>query len=452
MPLLQGCGIAEGGGGFNGIYAGAPSITLSGLSGVRAASTISILTSAGTVLDQLTPTYDSSNGDLVFTPSSDLSQGTFTFSFDVVNQESANTPPANALSLQASYLEMPGGAAAVTDDTGNNQPMYVIGPVIEASSDVHQSSDEPCADNTIDVTLRTNVPLYITCTPKITLSGLYSSSSGALSDITNVDLEVDGPTSLGVTTESWDRATGILILAPTVTVESASSPPNDFVVRFTLINPSHYQAAPGMTVGIQYSDAYDFSRNYVSFLSGATGLAADYPMEIRSAIIVSSILQSSPFPCDENTITVFLSADVTLQARCDPQITLEGLTGSVTADGDIDVTVDDGAASSTRTGVWTNAGTLTIGYLDAASTIAANQQVTLSFQVTNPKAAQASPATSLSVSLDDAFHDPSTHADTSMGLYPASNLEGEAWNDRMGSSCPPEVQFCWCTCPLDARV
>jgi len=424
-----GCGIADGDS-WNGQHTGAPSFTLSGLSGVKAASTISALTSSETALNGLTPTYSAASGELVFTPSSDLALGSFSVSFDIVNQESANTPGTNALSLQPSYVEMSGGAAAaVTDATGNSQPFYILGPVIEASSSAWQSSDEPCAVNTIAVTLTTNVPLYFACTPKITLSGLTSSSSDSLSDITSVVLVDAGSTS--VTAESWTRETGTLILAPNGYV------PQNFAVRFTLINPSYHQNAPGMTVGIQYSGAYDFVSNFPA-CTGCT--SPDYPMKIRNAVISSSIIQSSPFPCDQNTITVTVSADVTLQARCDPQITLQGLSGSATGDGNIDVTVDDGSTTSTRTGAWTAAGTLTLGYLNSGATIAANQEVTLSFQLTNPQTAPATtPSTSLSVSLDDAFHEPSTHAVAVMGLYQASALAGPAWDDRMGSTCPPEV-------------
>ena len=437
IPLLPGCGVVSGDT-FDGAYSSAPSLTLQGLSGIKAGSAISTTTSSDSVLNGLTPAY--ANGNLEITPSNALSAGSYSFQFDVRNQESANDPSASALGLQASYVTMSGGTAtAVSTPVDDTRPFKIVAPYIDASSRVYQSSDEPCADNTISVSLTTNVPLYLECSPKITLTGLTSSSSDTT--VTELDLIFDS-VSRSVTMESWTRTTGILVIVPGVDVDSSS---NQFQVIFTLINPSHHQNAPGMDVDISYSGSSAWSTSALfTIFNGVTGIAGSsnseeyYPMKIREAVISASIIQSSPFPCDQNTITVSMSADVTLRSRCNPTITLSGLDGSETGDGDISVTLSDGSTSSTQTESWAS-GALTIADTTGLGDLQAGTQHSLSFVITNPNAARASASTSLVVSLQDDFHSASTHAVSSMGLYAASALAGATWNARMGTSCTPQV-------------
>ena len=416
---------------FNGEDSSAPSLTLQGLSGIKAGSAISTTTSSEPVLHGLTPAY--ANGNLEITPSDGLSAGPYRFEFDVRNQESANDPSASALGLQASIVTMSGGTATtVSTQDDDTRPFKIVAPYIDASSRVYQSSDEPCATNTISVSLTTNVPLYLECSPKITLKGLYSSSSDtAETDITGLDLIFDSG-SRSVTLESWTRTTGTLVIVPGVDVDSTS---NEFQVKFTLINPSHHQSAPGMDVDISYSSS---AWSGLTDIAGSSASEEDYPMKIREAVISASIIQSSPFPCDQNTITVSMSADVTLRSRCNPKITLSGLDGSETGDGDINVTLSDGSTSSTQTESWAS-GALTIADTTELGDLQAGNQHSLSFVITNPNAARASASTSLVVSLQDDFHAASTHAVSSMGLYSASVLAGDTWNARMGTSCTPQV-------------
>jgi len=115
----------------------------------------------------------------------------------VTNQEDGRT--AAILTLQAAYVTNP--AISVTPDaTDQNKPMVITFPTVLTNTRVFQSSENPCAVNTITVDLVINVPLFVHCAPAITFSGLTSSSSATA---TNIVLLSDG-----IAISSWSRETG----------------------------------------------------------------------------------------------------------------------------------------------------------------------------------------------------------------------------------------------------
>jgi len=227
-----------------------------------------------------------------------------------------------------------------------------------------------------------------------------------------------------------------------------------YQIKFSILNPSIPQTAPGMNVtvnyyttdkiAVQWANAAVQTIDYSNGISvvGMTGLNFGddiqlYPMHIREAIITSSIRQSSPFPCDFNTIVVTVSADIDLHPLCVPRIRLAGLTGSATGDSTtFPVALEYGNTTRISTGTWDQGnGSLVVAHPSETRTISKNTAVVVRFNLTNPNVAQPSPITSLAVVLQDAFHDPTAHTVASMGL-PAdeSSLEDTAWNSLTACS------------------
>ena len=189
-----------------------------------------------------------------------------------------------------------------------------------------------------------------------------------------------------------------------------------------------------------------------------------YPMKIKNAIVSSSIVQSSPYPCDKNTITVTLMTDIDLYPRCTPSLSLTGLEQSGTASGQLTATV---AQTGDRPGTWTNAdGTLifnifhdddaqssatTAGDADAIKVggqgITNYAIVSFSFELTNPQSQQDSPLTALSLKMIDtppvgvadytaAFHVEANHDSSTMTFY---NTNGLVINDKDICSSSPQL-------------
>ena len=434
-----------------------PKITLSGLTGTRLDADISTTASTDVPapLNGITPTFTHADGLFVITPASDLAIGNHTFSFDVVNQETLHSSA--SLFLDTEWVT--GSQTSVDVPTQVMlQPMHVIMPTTEATTTAFQSSNNPCAVNTITVSLITNVPLFLDCAPMITFSGLSGTSSDSASDITGLDLDYSGSKSISLA--SWSRTAGTLVLVPGETLPTGDTSDSlfTFVISFNVINPSKHQQMPGLNVEINYHGLetdpteYLFLNEALSTVrAGVTGIAVaqagdqNYPLQIYEAIATSHISQSSPWPCDDNTISVQVAIDIDLYPRCAPSIQLSNLvgsdTGSDTADEAVDITVtlyndlNDQQTSVDRTAAWVkSSGTLTLSWFDAtqltASPIPKNQAFQLTFALQNPQTAQSSPSTSLSVFLDDDYHDASELSVASMVVPGGSqdNYTTSSWS------------------------
>ena len=175
----------------------------------------------------------------------------------------------------------------------------------------------------------------------------------------------------------------------------------------------------------------------------------EYPMKIKNAIVSSSIVQSSPYPCDKNTITVTLVTDIDLYPRCTPSLSLTGLEQSGTASGQLTATV---AQTGDRPGTWTNADGILIFNIfhdddaQSSATTAGDADaikvgveipnytvVSFSFELTNPQSQQDSPLTALSLKMIDtppvgvadytaAFHVEANHDSSTMTFYSTNGL------------------------------
>jgi hypothetical protein len=412
---------------------------------------------------------------VLLTPKANLPSASYEFTFELRNQEQGQTT-APVLSFQAAYVS---NSAVTVGQLGASQearwrPMYIVAPIIGSNTNVHQSSDFPCAINTISITISINVPLYQLCAPRITFTGLTASSSDKSTDITSLAILYAGSPRPSPNLILWSRQDGKLVLAPNSTDSNDplggligplsdlnSDGADHFVVKFNLVNPSKYQDAPGMDVSIQYTnaaDTYVWQREAPGTLLGAVDSVSSYPMKIANAAVRSRIFQSSPFACDQNTITITFSANVDMNARCNPFFSLTGLTGPVNSAGRYNVSVVYKTYSWVRDGLWSS-GNLKLNITTPGIIIEKDEPVTLQIVLKNPNVAQASPGSSLAlrVILDDPYNEESSHGDTTDGYASASNgaivfatdtSSLTDWNLKMGAECAPALED---TQPLKIR-
>ena len=136
---------------------------------------------------------------------------------------------------------------------------------------------------------------------------------------------------------------------------------SDITFTFQLRNPSRGQSAstvslqgslPGTGEGIFFSGVNMVTATASSLYPSTGDLTSPiYPLTVDTAFFtMRAIGQSSPFPCDDNTITVVFSTSTRLLASCTPKLTLTGLMLMRTnSSAQFAVTDRDGSA---RTGSW----------------------------------------------------------------------------------------------------
>ena len=237
---------------------------------------------------------------------------------------------------------------------------------------VGQSSSFPCAENTITITLATNVPLDKSITfwdrpsiaPKITISRILNAVNDnptrnnmtTLKDITvntsyfvDSDRGVDGDVeNLGSGTATWmktGQAMGPVggsefsiefdvadvfpeegrraldasecCLPKGGLLDDTNGAENRFVFEFTVYNPSVAQD-PSRSVSISASGI-----PIVATALEVDGPASGKPMYVLEPMFIKrEISQTSMYPCQANVLTIELSLNVPLYTRCEPGIQL----------------------------------------------------------------------------------------------------------------------------------
>jgi len=219
-----------------------------------------------------------------------------------------------------------------------------------------------------------------------------------------------------------------------------------FSFDFKLTNPSRHQDAPGVGLVLSYLHS-DLSNNSMVVFNrvawdnyatnngsqsviASSGVGLDltstiYPMKIGTAVVTSSIRQSSPFPCDANKITLTITSTVDLYVSCSPVLSLTGLTGADTPSGNLNVNyvANGGTLRGSQAAAWVqDTGTLTfnLGTAQTVTILLKTQEMVLDFMLTNPRDAQMSPTTLLFMQLVDkpmGFHAVATHVSDSMAVY-----------------------------------
>jgi len=241
---------------------------------------------------------------------------------------------------------------------GDSCPMTVWSAAFVIKN-IGQSNHYPCGENTITVSLATNVPIYPTITypgrtaihSKIVITrihgaeqdGLTTSGSKSLALTTSQGSYVingrryyndtayftDG--NVAHTDKGMWKAGPAELKEPSLELYMSSSAseccvPSEqdkFFVKlsFTVFNPATAQNP---------TDAVSIKAEGIPIIQSAMRehIREFKPMYILNPDLeVSKIVQSDPSPCALNTITVSVKLNVNLYARCEPAIVLTGLYG-----------------------------------------------------------------------------------------------------------------------------
>jgi hypothetical protein len=249
---------------------------------------------------------------------------------------------------------------------------------ISESTKISHTNPYPCHTNVITVALVSNVKLYIVCKPFFTITGL----KGTATPSTFLDLTDISPEGSVNATGTWTKVTttqGTLVVEIASDVAAISSTINRLDAlrgyqlvefSFTVTNGAAGQESPVMTIT---PSAETVSESAMwSVWTSASSSSADpstdrtwsgtpeagtpeqntmtqwmskrepvpyprpmmwrqYPMFIMTPVFTKKFAaQSSPFPCDNNTISVLIQSNVPLVKECTTIITITGFTSDAT--------------------------------------------------------------------------------------------------------------------------
>eukprot|EP00961_Rhodomonas_salina_P054389 730705-Rhodomonas_salina.1 len=218
---------------------------------------------------------------------------------------------------------------------------------------------------------------------------LFGSDAWMFAAVNNSILRLPGSVPSGA---SWDNSNKELHLY----VNESLAAHTTYTVSFNVTNPAQPQTAPALTVtgtGIPVTTA--------SISSSDALTVAQFSFDIKE------MSQSSPFPCDDNTITVTLTSTMPLLYSCAPQITLSNLIDTATVDvSDMTITFlsADMATLSYTGGSWTQStGTLHINISDAMMQAGTDRvrDISFTFDLMNPERGQAGPAIALDGEIEN---------------------------------------------------
>ena len=265
----------------------------------------------------------------------------------------------------------------------------------------HRPTD-PCSPITITVTLSTSVPLITSCQPRLTISGLtntpYFNDTRTNETIGDV-IPREASNVLMYVAGSWSEASGSWEMR----VAADTMAGRDYVIAFNLLQKAAADS-DGVTEMMATSSGIVATAGFLTNLPPSQDPAR--PLRVNSPQFHRKyISQSSPFPCDNNTISVTLSTGSdSLFQICDPNVTISGLTGSLTPDlAALPLTFANmtaTGASHGTSGAWTQSGSL-IFRLPFASGEKSRSQWSLSFELVNPKTQTALPAPHVSAEFMD---------------------------------------------------
>ena len=259
---------------------------------------------------------------------------------------------------------------------------------------IGQSTPVASANNTLSATL---APYHaLAGGDTVTISGLTGSQTPSGSLALRAGSCGDKLGSQG----AWTQGAGQLVLTVGAGGLAAGA---SCVVGFDLVNPAVAQASPAVSIEADAAvDAHDVGREAMSKNGSALyGVAngTDPLTVVVPTFSTKAIGQSTPASGATNTITVSLAANIDLAAGASAtSVTITGLTGSATSTTSSLALATAACDTFGATGDWHSDGTLT---LTLAATLAANTECVISFALTNPSAAQASPAVSVGAALTD---------------------------------------------------
>ena len=254
------------------------------------------------------------------------------FSFTVVNP--AETQEAVAVSVRGVGIPITSGYAFHT--------MRVDASRFRVKQ-IGQSTKYPCDENTISLTLINSVPLFRTCAPSMTISGL----TGTMQPVSgNLKLDFTDSNTLPVQdfNGTWTSQTGTITIDVIRLLEMTGRQwIQDFSFSFKVVNQQQGQTFRPVTIKHSISNIPSDGGKGARTLSEAAepdgGTLSDNtnlnlnasvpgdakPLYIQDAtFVVRHIQQSSPYPCDDvNAVSILLQMSVPLlTTHCRHTITI----------------------------------------------------------------------------------------------------------------------------------
>jgi len=272
-------------------------------------------------------------------------------------------------------------------------------------SKIGQSTPLPEASNTMTVTFVSNVVIDNAAWSniiKLSITGLTGTSTADNSALAVTDIENSGTTTYFGNSGEWDQSSGTLVMTMPIFVSLPAATTLKF--SFTLDNPATPQQAPTVSFKVvstvlMYAGPMEIDPELVPAIPGAAAGDA-VPLKVWSSFMcMKAIAQSTPFPGALNTITVSLSPTASLAGSQNSKITIDGLLGAQTADGNLVITDVGGTNANVlfgNTAVWSKAAGKLVLSVANGQTLGGGQMVSLTFQITNP--APKSPAQPILVS------------------------------------------------------
>jgi len=264
-----------------------------------------------------------------------------------------------------------------TADSDESAPLFVRCPRWVAHTK-SQSTDHPCATNTLNVTLQLNVPMEADVV--ITLAGIQGTQT--------MDSNITLSASSGLTSPaSWTQSDGTLL----VVVASRRGPFERISLEFDVVNP---------VSSLLVVNTVDLSADVCALLPVTDFDASSRVVEVTDAVFTAKeIGQSTFWPGSLNTITLTLASNVPLS--CDVVITIAGFDGAscVNATNGYVALAGAGAAKFNNSQALWSEGDYSME-LTVVSDLGDNSpaNTVVSFNLVNPVEAQPSPRLTISAS------------------------------------------------------
>ncbi|EKX54106.1 hypothetical protein GUITHDRAFT_100353 [Guillardia theta CCMP2712] len=408
-----------------------------------------------------------SNGTMIVTTRNSLNNSSYEIFFNLSNPTNTQSSPLITIQVRiesGQYDSFTQKTLVEKEKTSllsvinGSEPLKTIVPTFTKTL-ISQDNPFVQTKNKITITLTANCD--ISKGSKITLRGLTGSQT-----IDETALSVSTTGGLLGTTGAWTSGDGVLELTAAADWLrfdlSTSNEATEVVITFNLTNPATAQASPAVTINGTVVGPYgDLSRIYEAeaakegiYWRGVYN--GSNPLQVIVPELDVSIRQDTPLAGVLNLITV------TLRATCDiskgSKITLRGLTGSQTID-ETALSVSTTGGLLGTTGAWTS-GDGVLELTAAAdwlrfdlSTSNEATEVVITFNLTNPATAQASPAVTINGTVVGPYGDLSR-------IYEAeAEKEGIYWRGVYNGSNPLEiivplfhVRDIWQSTPLHSVV
>ena len=241
-----------------------------------------------------------------------------------VMEMSRSQEPLSTLDSTAEIIIADRSEAGLTIDPRDTHPLFVR-QVRLLTHNISQSTSLPCDDNTITVSLQSNVPLLVTpkshCQPAFILKGLTWSNTLNHPALSISDVQKAGSSATGILTANgtWQHMAGRLDFASAGGFLAGPV----YTFTFVLENPARGQSAPPVSIqvtGLGNQHAFVEMQGNETF----------FPLKVDYAdIIHAGALQTSDTPCQESTITISMQTSVQLVQACQTTLTIRGLRNSL---------------------------------------------------------------------------------------------------------------------------